>query len=382
MWIWQHENWPNYSYDEERFSERARDFFSKSERLSGRIEALPSTYRADAIVDLMLSEAITTSAIEGEYLDRASVRSSLMSLIGVETSFQSDDLKAEGAATLMVDVRRHWNQPLSHELLGQWQSCVIADQVTSSIMRGAYRNSPDMMQIISQRGYKIDVHYEAPPAERVPEEMARFIEWYNDTSPITGDGSLPGPIRAGLAHVWFENIHPFDDGNGRVGRAIADHALSQSLGYPTLACLATAIESTKKTYYAELEDIGRGKADLNSWMEYFIDAVSRAQDIAKGEVDFVLGKTRFYDKFAGQLNERQAKVVARVFEEGRKGFEGGISTRKYVAIAKCPSRTASRDLANLLEKGAIEQLPGSGRSTRYELAVVETAAIPGWDQVT
>mgnify|MGYP002725580943 CR=1 FL=1 len=374
MWIWQTSDWPNYQYDTTRFKDRIDLFRLKSERLLGRIEALPDNSQTDALVDLMLSEAITTSAIEGENLDRDSVRSSLLSLIGVESESVSHDNKAVGAATLMVDVRKNWNQPLTDELLGQWQSCVIADSPMSLIMRGAYRNSVEPMQIVSGAMGRMRIHYEAPPSEQVPEEMRRFLDWYNATSPLTGDNSLPGPIRAGIAHVWFENIHPFDDGNGRVGRAIADHALSQSLGYPTMACLATAIEANKKEYYAQLETIGRGQLELSGWLDFFTNEISRAQGIAKEEVDFVLAKTRYYDRFGDQLNERQKKVIARIYAEGRKGFEGGLSTKNYETIAKCPTRTASRDLADLMEKGALVR-HGGGRSTRYELAIVESSTL-------
>ncbi|MEJ1368381.1 MAG: Fic family protein [Candidatus Sedimenticola sp. (ex Thyasira tokunagai)] len=369
-WIWENNDWPNYHYDASAFVERIAEFSLKSERLYGRIEALPNSYQTDALVDLMLSEAIKTSAIEGENLDRESVRSSLLSMIGIDTASDSQDVKAKGAAALMVDVREHWDHPLSAELLGNWQSCVIADQITSNVMRGAYRNADEAMQIISGRIGDYNIHYEAPPAADVPAEMERFIDWYNATSPVTGDGSLPGPIRAAVAHVWFENIHPFDDGNGRVGRAVADHALSQSLGFPTMACLATAIEGDKKTYYAELERVGRGDLDLNRWVDYFTQEVNQAQDIAKDEVDFILGKTRFYDTFGDQLNERQGKVVGRIFSEGRKGFEGGLTTKKYQAITKCSRATAFRDLTGMLEGGVIVLQQGRGRSTHYELATV------------
>ena len=170
-------------------------------------------------------------------------------------------------------------------------------------------------------------------------------------------------------------IHPFDDGNGRVGRAIADHALSQSLGYPTTACLATAIEGDKKSYYLQLEKASRGSLDVNVWLDYFADMVIKAQEIAREEVDFVLAKTRFYEAYGDQLNDRQARMVSRVFAEGRKGFEGGITTRKYEAITKCPNRTASRDLSDLVAKGMIIPLPGGGRTTRYELAVVDPTGL-------
>jgi Fic family protein len=229
------------------------------------------------------------------------------------------------------------------------------------------------MKIVSGPYGREKVHYEALPATQVPDEMARLIEWYNQTSPVSGDKTIPGTARAGIAHLWFEVIHPFDDGNGRVGRAIADHALSQFLGYPTMACLATAVEGDTKTYYLQLEKASRGSLGVNAWLDYFADTIIKAQEIAREEVVFVLAKTRFYEAYGDQLNDRQTRMVSREFAEGRKGFKGGITTRKYEAITKCPNRTASRDLSDLVAKGIIIPLPGGGRTTRYELTIVEPA---------
>lgn len=370
-WVWQQSDWPDFRYDKRILEDRDIAFRINSERLTGRFEALPMAYQEDATIDLMLSEAIKTSAIEGEELDRESVRSSLLSLITSDTLPETADQKAAGAASLLVDVRRNWQVSLTHELLGKWQSMAVPEQRYTSIVRGAYRNDPSPMQIVSGPYGRERVHYEAPPAARVPDEMAKLLGWYNQSSPLNGDQKIPGIARAGIAHLWFEVIHPFDDGNGRVGRAIADHALSQYLGYPTTACLATAIEADKKSYYLQLEKASRGSLDINGWLDYFSDTVNQAQEVAREEVDFVLAKTRFYEAYGSQFNDRQARMVSRVFAEGRKGFEGGITTRKYEAITKCPNRTASRDLSDLVAKGIIIPLPGGGRTTRYELTTVE-----------
>ena len=273
----------------------------------------------DATIDLMLTEAIKTNAIEGEDLDRESVRSSLLSLITSDTLPDNSDQKAAGAAMLLVDVRKSWQTSLTHDLLGKWQSMAVPEQRHTPVLRGAHRNNLSPMQIVSGPHGREQVHYEAPPATQVPEEMARYIAWYNKLSPSKGDKKKTGIARAGIAHLLFEVIHPFDDGNGRVGRVI------------------------------------------------------NAQAIAREEVDFVLAKTRFYEAYGDLLNERQARMVSRVFAEGRKGFEGGITTKKYEAITNCPNRTASRDLSDLVAKGIVMPLPGGGRTTRYELAVVEPA---------
>lgn len=374
-WIWQQSDWPDFGYDKRMLEDRDIAFRNNSERLTGRFEALPMAYQEEATIDLMLSEAIKTSAIEGEALDRESVRSSLLALITSDTLPETSDQKAVGAASLLVDVRKNWQAPLTHELLGKWQSMAVPEQRYTSIVRGAYRNDPSPMQIVSGPYGREKIHYEAPPATRVPDEMAMLLDWYNQSSPLNGDQKIPGIARAGIAHLWFEVIHPFDDGNGRVGRAMADHALSQYLGYPTTACLATAIEAGKKSYYLQLEKASRGNLDISGWLDYFSDTVNQAQEIAREEVDFVLAKTRFYEAYGDQLNDRQARMVSRVFAEGRKGFEGGITTRKYEAITKCPNRTASRDLSDLVAKGIINPLPGGGRTTRYELTTVEPVHI-------
>jgi Fic family protein len=372
-WIWQQSGWPDFRYDKRALEDRELEFRINSERLAGCFDALPMASQEDATIDLMLSEAIKTSAIEGEDLDRESVRSSLLSLIASDMLPDNSDQKAAGAASLLVDVRKNWQTSLTHDLLGKWQSMAVPEQRYTSILRGVYRNDPSPMQIVSGPYGHEKIHYEAPPATQVPDEMAGFIDWSNHISLSNRDKRLSGIARAGIAHLWFEVIHPFDDGNGRVGRAIADHALSQSLGYPTTACLATAIDGEKKSYYLQLEKASRGSLDVNVWLDYFSDMVIKAQEIAREEVDFVLAKTRFYEAYGDQLTDRQARMVSRVFAEGRKGFEGGITTKKYEAISKCPNRTASRDLSDLVAKGIIIPLPGGGRTTRYELAVVEPA---------
>ena len=298
--------------------------------------------------------------------------SSLLNLMGRETV---GTVGNAGAAALIADVRQNWNRPLSHEILGRWQSMVIVEQFTSRVTRGAYQNSPEPMQIISGRSV---VHYEAPPADQVPAEMQRFLDWYNSGSPVTGSGEvLPGPVRAAVAHIWFEHIHPFADGNGRVGRAVSDHALSQSIGRPTLACLATAINDDRNSYYSELEKAGKGDMNINSFIDYFTRAVNTAQDIARTEVAFVLDKTRFYDRCGEKLNERQGRVIARMFQEGRAGFKGGLSAKNYVSITRCSPATATRDLTQLRDMGAL-LCRGRGRGTRYEISCPKAGSTTGW----
>ncbi|MCP4933368.1 MAG: Fic family protein, partial [bacterium] len=264
--------------------------------------------------------------------------------------------------------------------LCNWQSMVVQEGFLHSPKIGDYRDHESPMQIVSGAiGYE-QVHYEAPPSARVSFEMESFIDWYNSTAPIDGVESISGAVRAGLAHARFEHIHPFEDGNGRVGRAIVDHALSQSDGFPALACLSTSIEQQKKEYYELLEESGRGEGlDANKWLDFFVDVVGKAQELTRNEIEFIVGKTRYFDKFSDQLNERQEKAIARVFAEGSKGFEGGLTTKKYQAITKCGRGTAFRDLTDLLEKGAVAQ-SGTGRGTRYELVSVGSSLPTGWNR--
>lgn len=372
MWIWQRPEWPNFVIDASAFEERVETFHRKGERLAGQVEALSDANQTDASVDLMLSEVLASYAIEGEKLDRDSVRSSLLAHFGrVAGDAKHANDKASAAAELIVSVRQNWNRPLSQEMLGGWQSLVVVDQLTSLVMRGVYRNHAEPMRIVSGGGVTRPgrIHYEAPPSATVPSEMERFLDWYNDSA-----SNLPGPIRAAVAHAWFEMIHPFHDGNGRVGRAISDHALSQALGRPTLTCLAAAINEDRRSYYTELETIGRGEFNLCGFVDFFTRAIDRAQEIAFAEVEFVLGKTRFYDLYGERLNARQRKVTARIFREGRAGFVGGLSRKNYATIARCSPATAARDLADLKDMGALISL-GQGRSTRYEISCPEPSAV-------
>ena len=362
QWIWQRPNWPTFQFDSDQFLETCGQFASAASRLAGRIEALAEQPRQQITVDLMVSEAIKTMEIEGERLDRESVVNSIAAMMGfMPGKGLSWDQKAEGVARLMTDVRQHWDQPLTHNLLCAWQAVVVPD--SPFVKLGVYRD--DEMQVVSGAIGRHKVHYQAPPPDRVEVEMERFIDWYNGSR-----GELPGPIRAGIAHLWFETIHPFDDGNGRVGRAIADQALSQDLGFPTLGCLATAIEQHKKAYYNELGAAQRGDGHIQPWLGFFTQMTVEAQQIALKQVDFILDKARFYDRFGDQLNDRQHKVLDAVFRRGPDRVARGITRKDYMKITKCSDSTAGRDIASLVQIGAIAKVPGTAtRNVRYTLAM-------------
>ena len=245
----------------------------------------------------------------------------------------------------------------------EWHKMLLAGEKDTKVI-GGYRTHADAMQVVSGPIHQRVVHFEAPPSVRVPAEMKRFVAWFNDSAP-GGEKALSALTRAALAHLYFVCIHPFEDGNGRIGRALAEKALAQNLGQPTLIALAYTIERKRKDYYAELEHNNR-ELRIDDWMTYFANTVLQAQDTTIKRVDFYIAKARFYEKFRDQLNERQAKVVSRMFREGIDGFKGGLSADNYISISKTSRATATRDLQNLVGKGALTKT-GELRHTRYFL---------------
>lgn len=223
------------------------------------------------------------------------------------------------------------------------------------------------MQVISGPLGKQKVHFEAPPSNRVPKEMDQFIKWFNETAPGGSKEMKKGPIRSAIAHLYFETIHPFEDGNGRIGRAIAEKALTQGAGRPVMMSLSNTIEANKKAYYVTLEKAQRSN-EITDWIQYFTNTILTAQSEAEEQIDFTLKKAKFFDHFKNKLNERQLKVIKRMLEEGPKGFAGGINASKYGSLTKISKATATRDLQTLLEMGALIPFgKGGGRSTKYEV---------------
>lgn len=370
-YFWQHPTWPNYEFDPVAGLEAQQRYQSGSDVLTGSVSVLKDDDQYDAYVELMLSEAISTSAIEGETLDRESVRSSLrnyLNLTGPNLSVR--DEKVLGISALMVDVRRSVNIPLNHKILFAWQKMVIPEGgILNQPLRGLYRTSSEPMVIASGPiGYH-KVHYEAPPASEVHHQMDLFLQWYNRTAPVNGVDSIPSPTRSAIAHLWFESVHPFEDGNGRVGRAIAEHALGQSLQHPPLLSISSVVELDRAEYYNQLEQAQRS-SNVTPWVEYFSNIIADAQSQATEKVSHILGKSRFWDSHKDKnINERQHKVINKVFDAGVNAFEQGVSAKKYQAMANCSKPTATRDLSNLLAMGVLTKREGSGRNTRYDLDV-------------
>lgn len=366
---WQHKNWPHFTYDLTPVQDLLYAYAQESHALKGRFTQIGETPR-ETMIQLMVSEAFSTSDIEGETFDLEDLQSSIEKELGVRTKISVKDRGATGISKVMVSARQTYSEPLTEELLFYWHDLIITDSFKRKHMEiGAWRTSPDPMYIVSGVIGKEKVHFEAPPAHRVKEEMSAFIQWFNQTSPRNLSVPMPGPVRAALAHLYFESIHPFADGNGRIGRAISEKALSEDLGHPALLSLSSAIHKNKKLYYASLAQASRCEIDVTSWITYFVKTVYEAQLDSKELMTFVLNKAKFWNTHKDNLNPRQEKVLARLFQAGPSGFSHGISAQKYIRIAKCSKATATRDLLDLVEQGCLRKLPEGGRSTRYELVM-------------
>lgn len=361
---WQQKDWPNFTYTIQNIEDELFMFSEKAGKVTGILNALPEAIKIEAIVDMMVSEAIKTSEIEGEYLSRRDVLSSIRKNLGLVSSPEYIlDKKAEGIGTLMIDVRNTYKDELTKEKLFAWHKMLLSE--SKDIEVGQWRTHEEPMQVVSGAMGKQKVHYEAPPSKRVPQEMERFITWFNETGPGGTMEIKKAPVRSAIAHLYFEIIHPFEDGNGRVGRAIAEKALAQGTGRPVLMSLSNTIEANKKAYYDALE-ISQRSNEITGWIDYFVKTTLSAQTEAEEQIDFTLKKVKFFDHFKDRLNERQLKVIRRMMEEGPKGFAGGMNASKYGSITKISKATATRDLQALLEIGALIPFgEKGGRSTKY-----------------
>lgn len=365
QWNWELPDWPNFEYDESSFSTLESRFLTSSGVLLGSYKHLDESEKTALKIELMSEEALKTSEIEGEYLNRDSLQSSIRHQFGLPTEHGRIPPAERGVAEMTVNVYETWNKTLSNQVLFKWHSMLVQGR-RDLVDVGRYRASALPMQVVSGHVGRRKVHFEAPPADRMKPEMDGFIQWFNQTAP-NGDQPLSALIRSGIAHLYFVSIHPFEDGNGRVGRAISEKALSQNLGQPTLIALARTIEAKRKDYYAALERANR-KLEITEWLHYFAETVLDAQAYTIKCVEFLIEKARFFDRLGDQLNARQHKVLARMFAEGLEGFRGGLSADNYIRIAKTSASTATRDLKDLVERGAFTRT-GELKHTRYHLNI-------------
>jgi len=363
-WNWQQDDWPLFSYDWKILAPLENEYSKESGISLGVMRHLSKEDLEEFRIEIICNEALKTSEIEGEILDRDSLQSSICKEFGVGEKYLHGTIKPEeaGIAMMMKDLYTNFDSLLTHEILYSWHNKLLNGR--TDLERGKYRTSHDDMRVVSGRIDKPKIHFIAPPAPKVPGEMDRFIDWFNRTAP-DGKAALSPLVRAGITHLHFVTIHPFEDGNGRIGRALAEKALSQSLGKPTLIALSSTISDKKKEYYKALEMQNKSN-QITPWLCYFGKTIIEAQKQTIKQVDFVIAKAKFLGAYKRLLNPRQTKAVLRIFQEGPKGFSGGFSARNYMSIPKVPSATTTRDLQDLVNKGIFTKT-GKLKSTRYEL---------------
>jgi len=366
-WNWEQSNWPTFSYDSNALEALERQFLRFSGEFIGAFKHVRPDEQDALKIELISDEAVKTSQIEGEILDRDSVQSSLLQQFGLSADRRRVPPAERGIAEMMVDLYKNFGAPLTHQTLFAWHTMLMAGERRISAI-GRYRTHAEPMQIVSGRVDNPEVHFEAPPSSKMKREMDAFVSWFNKTSP-SGKHPLPALTRAGLAHLHFVSIHPFEDGNGRVARALAEKSLAQSMGQPSLIALAYTIERSRKAYYAALERNNKD-IEVTDWLTYFAETILKAQRNTTERVDFYIAKAKLYEKLLGKLNERQEKVLTRMFREGIDGFKGGLSAENYISITKTSRATATRDLQDLVDKGALTKT-GELRHTRYHLSLAE-----------
>ncbi len=361
---WQQKDWRNFQYNEKPFTEMALSFMALAGQSVGYLQGLSNDEQTESVVSILVKEAIKTSSIEGEFISRADLISSIRKNLGYTTPHHHiKDKRSEGIATLLVKSRENFESDLTHEQLFEWHQMLMMGN--NVIHVGQYRSHSEPMQIISGAIGKEEVHFEAPPSAQVTSEMQMFLKWFNESKP---DGKSPIQnvlIRAAIAHLYFEIIHPFEDGNGRIGRVIAEKALAQGLKRPILMSLSTAIELDRKAYYAALKKVQRTN-EITEWIHYFSETILKAQKEFIETIDFLLKKLHFFDKHKEHLNASQMKVINRMMEKGESNFEGGMNARKYQSISQVSKATATRHLQDLVEKGILVAQNG-GRSTQYQV---------------
>ena len=359
-WIWQDKKWPQYTYNEELTASLEAKLHRESGVLQGSVRHLKNTDSEQLVIEFLSQEALSTSQIEGEVMQRDSVQSSIRKHLGLKTDSRKVKPNEYGISEMMVHQYTTFDKPITHDTLHLWNTMLLNGR--RDVKLGIYRDHTEPMQIVSGNLSNVTVFYEAPPSAKVPTLMDDFIHWFNENASAT---QLPILIFAALVHLRFEQIHPYEDGNGRMGRALVEKAISMRLASPMLNSLAKTIEQNKKEYYALLQHTNHTLA-VDKWVSFFAESVIQSQKYSVQMVDFVISKYHFFDKHRMQINARQEKVLLRIFEEGLDGFKGGLSAANYKSIANTSDATATRDLQGLVLSGALRKT-GKLKGTRYFL---------------
>jgi Fic family protein len=375
LYVWQQPAWPALSFDPARVGPALAHARRMQGLVEGKAQAIGIERDGQVARQLMEDEVIATAAIEGERLDPAAVRSSVMRRLGLATTGPRDR-HVDGLVEVLNDAMSGFDTPLDGDRLQRWQSALFPGG-TSGIRRiavGRWRDHSEPMQIVSGPPGKEVVHYEAPPSRRVAKEMDRFLAWFAKTTPQPGRlPVLDGLARAALAHLWFESIHPFEDGNGRVGRAVVDMAIAQDHRVPVrLYSLSRQLLASRRGYYDALNAAQRGNGDATDWVLWFAQQFALACERSSQVIDRAIEKARFWQGHAHlELNERQRKVLQRLLDDGDGGFLGGLNVDKYIKLTGTSKPTATRDLADLVRHSLL-WTTGQGKAVRYFVNV------PGW----
>ncbi len=359
VWCWQLPDWPKFKYDIHALNDYEKTFHHNAGRLTGAIHHLEKENTDILKVELLVQEALSTSSIEGEILNRDSVQSSIRKHLNLKTDGRRVPPNAAGISEMMVDLYLNFSMPLNHTQLYRWHAMLMNGRRDIESI-GTYRSHKEPMQIISGNLTNPTIFYEAPPSERIKKEMNSFVKWY-EINLINKE--MPTLLLAGIAHIYFEMIHPFEDGNGRIGRALVEKVISQRLKSPALNSLAKVIEKNKKEYYQSIYQCNTS-LDLQSYLEYFCKIIIDAQNYTYDLVHFLILKSKYFYRFQYKLNERQAKVLLRILDEGIEGFKGGLNAQKYQAISGASPATTTRDLQELVDLKALKRT-GELKGTRY-----------------
>lgn len=362
-YIWEIEGWPALHWNDHTLAALLARASRQQGRLLGRMEHLGFELRGEAHLRTLTEDVVKSSEIEGEKLPPDEVRSSIARRLGMDVGgLVAADRNVEGVVEMMLDATGNYQKPLTEDRLFAWHAALFPTGRSgmSKIKVGQWRDAESgPMQVVSGPMGGEKTYYEAPPADRLPGEMEKFLEWFEapgDTDPL---------LVAGLAHLWFVTVHPFDDGNGRIARAIADMALARSERTgQRFYSLSAQIRSERNDYYNTLERTQKASLDVTNWQSWFLECLLRAIDGAEDTLAAVLQKARFWERFGKEpLNERQIKVLNRLLD----GFEGKLTSSKWAKLARCSQDTAHRDIMDLIERGALQKDPGGGRSTSYSL---------------
>lgn len=364
-WNWQQKDWPNFNYEDTELKPLEAEFLQGSGFLSGTYQHINNNNQLDLAIELIRNESLNTSAIEGENLNRDSLQSSIKKHFGLQTNHHKIPPAEQGIADMMMDLHLNFSRKLTHQTLFNWHKMLMSGR--KDLTSGKYRSHNEPMQVVSGPLHRPEIHFEAPPSECIKKEMDRFITWFNNSA-TNGSNPLPALLRAAIAHLYFVSIHPFEDGNGRIARALSLKILSQNLGRSCLISISTVINSRKKSYYDMLEASNKNN-QITKWLIYFSKIILQASKQSQSLIEFVIAKTKFYDSFANKINNRQKKVLDKMLSKGLDGFEGGLSAENYLSITKTSRATATRDLQDLVEKKALRKT-GELKHSRYWLNII------------